>query len=88
VCDIQVTDPLEASEAATSERFDSPGLPDNLQLVRTLELGTVVVIEALWEQLGIGKDQRRYILGSLEYTTTCSVSSIQYISGGLVNDTS
>jgi transposase len=50
VCDIQVTDPLEP----VKECSDSPGLPENLQLVRTQELGTVVVIEALWERLGIG----------------------------------
>jgi hypothetical protein len=50
VCDIQVTDPLESVNA----RSDSPGLPENLQLVRTQELGAVVVIESLWERLGIG----------------------------------
>lgn len=50
VCDIQVTDPLEPVNA----RSDSPGLPENLQLVRTQELGTMVVIQTLWERLGIG----------------------------------
>ena len=59
VCNIQVTDPLASSKAATSQR--SPGLPDNLQLIGTLELGTVVVIEALWERLGIGKVLREVI---------------------------
>jgi transposase len=59
VCNIQVTDPLAASKAATSQR--SPGLPDNLHLIGTLELGTVVVIEALWERLGIGKVLREVI---------------------------
>jgi transposase len=57
VCDVQVTDPLKP----ISECSDSPGLPENLQLVRTLELGTVVVIQALWERLGIGKVLREVI---------------------------
>ena len=61
VCDIQVTDLLEASEFASSGHSDSPGLPDNLQLIRTLELGTLVVVEALWERLGIGKVLREAV---------------------------
>ena len=33
-------------------------LPESLQLVRSLEYGTLLVIEALWERLGIGKTLR------------------------------
>jgi transposase len=61
VCDIQVTDPLEASEHGVSDSSDLVGLPENLQLVGTLELGAVVVIETLWERLGIGKVLREVI---------------------------
>ncbi len=61
VCDIQVTDPLEASEDGVSDSSDLVSLPENLQLVRTLELGAVVVIETLWERLGIGKVLREVI---------------------------
>ncbi len=34
------------------------GLPDDLEILRTVELGTVLVIEHLWERLGIGKTLR------------------------------
>ena len=61
VCDIQVTDALGAPEPTANHSSDSPGLPDNLHLIDTLELGTVVVIEALWERLGIGKVLREVI---------------------------
>jgi transposase len=50
VCELEVTDPLE--------KGDAQDWPDTLQLVQTLELGTLVVIEALWERLGIGKTLR------------------------------
>jgi len=50
VCELEVTDPLE--------KEDTQDWPDTLQLVQTLELGTLVVIEALWERLGIGKTLR------------------------------
>ncbi len=51
VCELEVTDPLE-------EGVDTQDWPDTLELVQTLELGTVVVIEALWERLGIGRTLR------------------------------
>jgi hypothetical protein len=52
VCHAQVIDPL-----AETENISLPGalgLPKNLKLIRTLSLGTPLVIEALWERLGIG----------------------------------
>jgi transposase len=55
-----VTDPLEG--------IDTQDWPDTLELVQTLELGTVVVIEALWERLGIGK-----VLRELAQESGCQV---------------
>jgi len=56
VCELNVTDPLQVSEPA----LDTPlvDLPESLQLIRTMELGTLLVIEALWERLGMGKTLR------------------------------
>ena len=58
VCHLKVTDPLQVSDAS----LDMPpgDLPDSLKLMRTLELGTLVVIEALWERLGIGQTLREF----------------------------
>jgi transposase len=49
-CDLQVIDPLRQGE---DERPKEAGLED-FKLIGTVRLGTVVVIEALWERLGIG----------------------------------
>jgi hypothetical protein len=56
VCELKVTDLLEAHEPSP----DSPlvDLPESLLLVRSLELGPLLVIEALWERLGMGKTLR------------------------------
>jgi len=48
VCGVQVVDPLD-------EKDMNVGFPRDLKLIGTRELGTVLVIEALWERLGIGK---------------------------------
>jgi hypothetical protein len=47
VCGLQLIDPL--SDADGSTLAVSTGLPVDLKLIRTLTLGTVLVIEALWE---------------------------------------
>lgn len=48
VCGVQVVDPQE-------EGFSASGVfPEDLKLVRTMNLGWILVIEALWERLGIG----------------------------------
>ena len=53
VCGLQVSDPL------SSEPQDSQlDFPKGFQIIRTLDFGTVWVIEALWERLGIGKTLR------------------------------
>tara|TARA_B100000315_G_scaffold143111_1_gene132091 strand:+ start:228 stop:1919 length:1692 start_codon:yes stop_codon:yes gene_type:complete len=53
VCGLQLIDPL--SDADDRAVAASTGLPESLKLIRTLTLGTVLAIEALWEQLGIGQ---------------------------------
>jgi transposase len=52
VCGVQVIDLLADSEDPGVP--DALGLPRDLELMRTLSFGTPLVIEALWEQLGIG----------------------------------
>ena len=53
VCELKVTDPLQAVSPLPEEQVED--WPETLELVQTLELGTLVVIQALWERLGIGK---------------------------------
>ncbi len=55
VCGIEVHDPLDTAEDSVP---GDAGLPDDLRLIKTVELGTVTVIEALWERLGIGEALR------------------------------
>ena len=59
VCGINIVD-SDAGEA------QGGGLPDGLEILRTVELGTVLVIESLWERLGIGK-ALRVLLGKSKY---------------------
>ena len=56
VCELKVTDPRQASEPSPDTSLVD--LPESLQLVGSLELGPLVVIEALWERLGMGKTLR------------------------------
>ena len=53
VCELKVTDPIQAQESSP----DAPltDLPESFHLVDTLELGPLLVIEAFWERLGMGK---------------------------------
>ena len=53
VCGLQVIDPLSNTDDDKVET--ALGLPKDLKLIRSLTLGTVLVIETLWERLGIGK---------------------------------
>ncbi len=48
VCGLTVTDPLE-------DQQDVPGLTDGLKIRQTLAYGCPLVIEALWERLGLKK---------------------------------
>jgi transposase len=56
VCGLKVIDPTDDSE--DTQPKDAFGLCDDLKLITTYALGCVLVIEALWEQLGIGKELR------------------------------
>ena len=47
VCGLKVTDLLDD----TKKDYD---LPDKLKLIRTVGFGCILVVEALWERLGIG----------------------------------
>ena len=56
VCGLNVTDPLNDSE--DQQHNSALGLPRDVKLIRTLAFGCVLVIEALWERLGLGKELR------------------------------
>jgi transposase len=58
VCDLEVRDPMERT-AESIKRSEPSGLPEGVRLVQTLEFGTVLAIEALWERLGIGPVLRK-----------------------------
>lgn len=61
VCGITIFDP-----GGDGAQECGGGLPDDLEILRTVELGTVMVIEALWERLGIGTTLRA-LLGKGKY---------------------
>ena len=52
VCGVEVKDPLDGRGELFQGHDD--GLPETVRLIETRELGTVYVIEALWERLGVG----------------------------------
>lgn len=52
VCGLKVTDPIVGDNDSSS---DPSGFPKDLKLIGTQTLGTPLVIEALWERLGIGQ---------------------------------
>ena len=56
VCGLEIFDPINDSEQPQPN--DAFGFSDDLKLIKTLALGCVLVIEALWERLGIGKELR------------------------------
>lgn len=51
VCNLVVTDPVEIAEEVPSS---GGGLPSDVKLIGAVEFGAPLVIEALWEELGIG----------------------------------
>lgn len=53
VCGLSVHDVLAPEAKQPAEPAEAP-LPEDVKLIRTCELGTVMVLEALWERLGIG----------------------------------
>lgn len=56
VCGLEIFDPINDSEQP--QKNNAFGFSDDLKLIKTLALGCVLVIEALWERLGIGKELR------------------------------
>ena len=56
VCGVEVIDPI-AGEGRKA------GLPRDIKLKRTVEFGTVMVVEELWERYGIGKTIRSVLAG-------------------------
>ena len=66
ICGLTVIDP-----AAESDGIDNGAglLPDDLEILRTVEYGTVLVLQALWERLGIG-----HTLRSLLKKGKCSIA--------------
>ena len=56
VCGLKVINPLKDSNQ--TQQKDELGFSEDLKLIRTLAFGCVLVIEALWERLGIGKELR------------------------------
>jgi transposase len=67
VCELEVTDPRHTVSHPSQEDKNAENWPETLQLVQTLELGTLVVIEALWERLGIGRILREVISHQVPY---------------------
>ena len=55
VCGVDVNDPEAGNDSVSAPEAD---LSSDIILVKTVMLGTVFVIEALWERLGIGKTLR------------------------------
>ena len=56
VCGLKISDPIDDSEQRQPN--DGFGFSDDLKLIKTLAFGCLLVIEALWEKLGIGKELR------------------------------
>ena len=56
VCGLKISDPIDDSEQ--TQPNDGFGFSDDLKLVKTLAFGCVLVIETLWEKLGIGNELR------------------------------
>ena len=51
VCGLEVQDPFESGGEVIPEKV---GLPKGMESIGSVELGTLLVIEELWERLGIG----------------------------------
>ncbi len=53
VCGLEIQGRISDGRGETSLK-DKTGFPQEIKLIKTVTLGTVAVIEALWERLGIG----------------------------------
>jgi transposase len=58
VCGVEVHDPMERAETPIADDRP-PALPEEVKLIRTVELGVPLVVEALWERLKLGPTLRK-----------------------------
>jgi len=58
VCGVGVHDPMERAETPSADDRP-PALPGEVKLIRTVELGVPLVVEALWERLKLGPTLRK-----------------------------
>jgi hypothetical protein len=73
VCELEVTDPLQPSMLSSkTPKTPLVDLPESLQLVRSLELGTLLVIESLWERLGMPGALRARAAGNDSQSPVCT----------------
>ena len=56
VCGLEIHDPIEQKQESL---FPKVGLPKDIELLGCIELGTPCLLEAMWEQLGIGPALRK-----------------------------
>jgi transposase len=63
VCGLEIRDPFIPSDEASKSK-EPAGLPDDVKMIRTLELGVPFVAELLWERLGIGPALRKVMAES------------------------
>lgn len=77
VCGFTIVDPI-----AGNTKADEGGglLPDDLEILRTVEYGTLLVIQTFWERLGIGKTLR-----SLLKKRKCSIAYDQALLAMVAN---
>ena len=58
VCGVEVYDSMESTETPLAAD-QTPALPEDVKLIRTVELGVPLVVEALWERLKLGPTLRK-----------------------------
>ncbi len=58
VCGVEVHDPLERVKTPVVDDRP-PALPEDVKLIRTVELGVPLVVETLWERLKLGPTLRK-----------------------------
>jgi len=58
VCGVEVYDSMESTETPLAAD-QTPALPEDVKLIRTVELGVPLVVEALWERLKLGSTLRK-----------------------------
>ena len=59
VCGLTIIDPIATQQQLPLS--DAVGLPQGLKLIKTVNLGCVVLVEALWRRIGIQKTLKKII---------------------------